>query len=41
MFLINIFDYILDLEPILYIFGSFAFFGVTLLLRKVMLHKGV
>lgn len=41
MFLINIFDYIFELEPLIYIIGSFAFFGVNLLVRKIMLHKGV
>lgn len=39
MFLVNVLDYMLQLEPLFYIFGSFAFFSVSVAVRKLVLHK--
>lgn len=41
MFLINVLDYLIAFEFIYYVFGSFAFFGIMLCLRKLILHKGI
>lgn len=41
MFIVNVLDYLIQLEFIYYLFGAFAFFGINLCLRKVILHKGI
>ncbi len=41
MFLINIMNYLVQFQSVLYCFGSFAFFGLMLCVRKIVLHKGI
>ncbi len=41
MFLLNIIDFLIKFEFIYYVFGAFAFLGINLCLRKLILHKGI
>jgi hypothetical protein len=40
MFLINFLDYMFQLDFMFYIFVSFAFLGVHLLLQRIILGRG-
>ena len=41
MFLFNVLELLFQLDFMIYIFVAFAFFGVMLLLRRLIFHKGV
>lgn len=41
MFLFNVLDLMFQLDSIKYLYAAFAFFGANLLVRKLILNRGV
>ena len=41
MFLINVAEYLLMFDALKYVLIAFAFFGVTAVLRKLIMNRGV